>query len=1803
MTDDDKKSPLDEFDWDAALAEWDKKPFEPEVAKEKREQQAQDKRPLYRPPMKTVDPAGAQLAAPPAKAPPPPPAAPKLGVPRPPVAAKPPPKPPAPPLPHVAASRRGGGLGQLFSRPDIRKPTAEEEHDAIDVLIEEGPPRKRFRAEEDDEGVVTSAALVETSEAEVEDAKAHALDLHDVGEGEMFDPFSEPPPKTRDAPTVHPPPPSAVPDVRPPQQTSPALDELLPDDAMPSSAPKHAAEPEPTSTAPPEPAPEIESAPARVQSITSEVEEVHDFEAPKLPSVAPPVVAAIEDERPSAEWLDEETIAALRARAIWLEEEARNVVDKTGSAKCLLAVSEIRATVGDREDAARLAEEAKGLAPHLPLAYRQARALAAGDPGAIIESLDDELRRTTLPAAKLHATLYAAQAFASQADSDDAARRYDQAARIAPGDARVVLARALRAIGKGELTNAALRVEAEGELERLATAISAVLRARGAASGPAPSGEGALDTLGRAREALEKGDVAGAVDRLGELAATKPDEGDEPVLARGARWLAAALASVRAPTRRRAAELLDVLMKSGDALAPRALAARGIELGDSETVSRATATGEAFSPADRATLAALLAYKSDREEHDTSALMNDPGDATLVAAAATHRDDPAGYVERTAGSPESRAQVRVGRLLATGTKDLDAGADAAESIAPAFARALRVESARLGERHEEIVAALESWGGGGVQRALAAGLVAERARIAPRAVAAYQSALEADPESEAAARAIADLADPASIPEMLRAIAARTTDNLRGALLELEALVRFPPDDAQAELGALQKIYDLAPQLPFATFLAQRVARRAGDEKAVVHWLRERQKVTTDPLERALDLVREAWLVADNNAGAADERVEEAHRGRPDDVALRELHERLAQEPLGDRATWRESRAERASGAARDLLLIEAAYEHERNGDTNGALGAARAADADGKGSRLARIALERAELLAGEVARLADALLSAARTAETPEERREAYERLADLDATARSDPGSALLWHRTILEESPAHKPSLRHVEHALLGERRDDELEPILGAIARALTGGGAECSAHAQVAARFRMRLGDWEGTREYAEIGAKQPSPTAWALRLRNAHARASADDAALLESTLALLERATRPIEVATLATRAAEAALRANDLERAESLASRAAEADSADVVALRLLARIRTQRENPAGAADAYEGLARSAATDRHRLEAAYAAACLLEGKDDARAIAAFEQAAAIDVSYKDIFQRLSKLYAQKGARGELASLLERRIATVLDPEERVSLEVDRGEALASAGDFAAAKEAYDAALAVQPDHVGALRAMAELCAKQKDYEGAEAVWVRLARLLATPEEQLSAYRQLGDLYAEHLTNLPRAEVALREVLKRAEGDVQARERLVEVYKKQNDAARALEIQQELLAQAQDKETKRKRLIELSSIHETASRDLRKAEQTLESARREFPTDVGILRALAEFYIRHKQTPAVSILLDRAAGDARRAFASGRFTAPLFETMVTVYELRGKQDAARVVAATLAAYNGETSTLQGAEGRAFDPRLDDLLAPDMMTPAARMLLGRTGQALDAATALDPRALKATPMPQGEALARLAAGMAQAAGIGQGVQVLVAPQLGRQCVASGDARSPALVVGDAFAQLPDAPRVFLMIRAFKLMQAHGSAFSRVPPAEVPVLVAAWLRAFAPSYAPPGIPPQALAQATSRLQSALPKRPEPDLGLAALEVAGAVGPQLGLLGGSVLAWANHAALLGVGDLGAALDALAYAQSPRGEPPSPSERQNFIARTPEAKDLVAFSVGDGYTEARSKLGLR
>ena len=837
------------------------------------------------------------------------------------------------------------------------------------------------------------------------------------------------------------------------------------------------------------------------------------------------------------------------------------------------------------------------------------------------------------------------------------------------------------------------------------------------------------------------------------------------------------------------------------------------------------------------------------------------------------------------------------------------------------------------------------------------------------------------------------------------------------------------------------------------------------------------------------------------------------------------------------------------------------------------------------------------------------DRLLTEAKGTDDIVAKREAYERLADIDGTGRGDPASALLWHKTILEETGSHLPSLRFMEHALVREGRDDELEPIVAAIAHALApGDGGERVAHGDLTARLRARgtEGDWDSTFDVATLSATDPVPSLTALRLLHAHARVRKDDTLLIQVSEQLLERATRPVEMAALRLRLAEAAFREGDLVMALTSLERGAAEDPGDLVGFRLLAEVRYASGDPLGAAEAHESVARLSLVPRHQLEAWCDAARLWssDGEHRDQAVQAFEQAAGLDLAHEDVFAELSSLYSAKGAYTDLAALLERRIALSTDGDERVTLEVERGRALLASGDRAGARVAVAAALEQRPDHTTALATFGELSALEEDWPAAEDAWVRLARLLTTPGEQRQVYERLGELYSQHTLHLERAELAFREVLKRAPGDTGTLERLVDVYRRQKDLPKALEVQHELVAAATSPTDKRARTVDLASLYEDPGHDERKAEQVLEGARREFPTDVAVLRALAEFYMRHKQTPAVNILLDRAAADARRAFAAGRFAPALFEVMRAVFELRGKDDAARIVGASLLAIEGKPALVRGAFGPALDPRIDDLLAPDVLSSGLRIMLQRAGGMLDVAAPMDLRAMGALPAGADARIVHELAG-SFASGLGLAApKVYISKTLGRTCLpVSSD--PPALVIGESLLTSTNERAVaFIVMRAMKLVAAKASALVRANSTDLAALIPAWMQAVVPSWTPQGVNPSALAIAARKVAQSSPPQGSEELTSLGLEVASQLGTRASTLGGLALAWANRAALLGVGDPNAALEALAWSLGNKdGAPTDPAARAAWIGRTHEAKDLLIFSIGDGYAEARSRLDLR
>jgi hypothetical protein len=179
----------------------------------------------------------------------------------------------------------------------------------------------------------------------------------------------------------------------------------------------------------------------------------------------------------------------------------------------------------------------------------------------------------------------------------------------------------------------------------------------------------------------------------------------------------------------------------------------------------------------------------------------------------------------------------------------------------------------------------------------------------------------------------------------------------------------------------------------------------------------------------------------------------------------------------------------------------------------------------------------------------------------------------------------------------------------------------------------------------------------------------------------------------------------------------------------------------------------------------------------------------------------------------------------------------------------------------------------------------------------------------------------------------------------------------------------------------------------------------------------------------------------------------------------------------------------------------------------------------------------------------------------------------------------------------------PCVIVGQTLLS-DDRVAPFLLFRAVKLIAAKASAFARSSPSDMAVLVSAWLKCFNPTWQPQGINPALLNAAGGKVQAALPKRLDPDIGMLALEVAGAIGTQQVTLGPNAIAWGNRVALLALGDVNVALDAIAASSSPPVAAPAiAAERATWIARTSAARELITFGVTDAFAEARGRLGLR
>ncbi len=1522
----------------------------------------------------------------------------------------------------------------------------------------------------------------------------------------------------------------------------------------------------------------------------------------------------------------------MREVATRLETEARTTRDPQRRQRLTAVSAELWAMVGDLDQAAACLARNAPTGPFAPLLLLLGHQVTAaqGDREAWAAALEAETRALAPPEMRRHATLLLLDLERlKKAGSERFQQLLELSTKTAAGDPRPALLRLAQELFDSR-TGTTSRWAPGPELRFMGRCWRDMLELR--AKTPAVTADAAshpalvFRSLARA---LSDRKTDASFELLQQLAQIQG-------LAPAVRWLVACLAAGSAATRPKALEALAALAQlPNPEEALRATFERRVEQeGMAAVRAFADTAGSPDAPRLDRVDAALLSALAQLDKQEpvtatelTSAAQADPTLRPLLASL-THESTPSPDPSLAVGSDVARAEVMLGRALVVrpfSPERLDQAISAYASQHPAS------PLTPLLEIHRQHLA--KNWSGlaetildasstvlplGPGDREIAAALVRLLANDDAGMLSSMRQALEVAPRCETSVRALLGHCPAKAGAELLERLANSVDVPERRALLLLEAALRLETTDTQHAARMLEAAYEADPSAPLVVSLGVQWASRNGNVPSALQWIRRRADTLSDPLERALDSIREALLLTAEEPEQAIRLLEQAIQAAPDDYALRELLERLAPErgPTG----WRRELVSSYPGAEQGFFLLWAIAHESATKDESWLASAALELSRSVPGT-LVDLWAERVAKPGVEARPLFDRLLAAARQETDPALQRELYERLVRLEPSPESGSGPAL-WQSAALERAPRHLGSLRAVLSSLAKQGRFDELGPLATRLQAELPSPEKWAFAWLAVAASAQTK----QGNQATATIGAAPPSqvplgstpsqstppmdalvaaaatsetPPLWALRRQVALARRTRNDLALLEAKRKLGDLATRAIDASTLALRASEAAMRLGRWEDTFDLMRRAVDLVPDHLVALSARAQILESSGAASEAAEAYDALAHASAVASHRVAAWTQAANLWLGPqgDLSHAETALELALEADPNHLEAAELLETLYRRRGELDRVCRLLENRAATAEPPELRANLLVRRAEVLIALSDASKARRCLEDALLARPGHRAAQLALAELAWADGDWDRVEEILQDLLSATSDEEEKITAYRRLARLY-EQRQQLERAESVYREIL-RLKPLGEATDGLVNILLGRGDTAQALAEQQTSLDRAGTDEERRDRTLRLAQLYDEHLKDRRRAEQLLEKARRQWPQDGNTLRAMAEFHRRGSDSSAVTVLLDRALAEARRALGTGRYDPAFFDVIGTVAELRQDQAAAAVARATLAALRNEAVELNGIALAAANPEHDEVLAPEPLSLPLRALLRHTGHALCRAFPVDYTALAAVPVEETHPAVK-----EQARALGRGfglldVDLRVCPSLGAVVIPA--ASNPVvLLTGPAMltAELAEV-REFLLLRALKMAASNSSVFARTAPIDLWPMLAAYLQAFLPGWEPAGVEPKRLADARRRLAATLPSVPPAELLTLAQDVVGSIGNRASQLGVAVNQWGTRMALLAVGNPKIALDAVAYAAGISGVPQQPTERIKWISRNAEARDLTVFSVSEAYWQIRAQ----
>jgi tetratricopeptide (TPR) repeat protein len=855
--------------------------------------------------------------------------------------------------------------------------------------------------------------------------------------------------------------------------------------------------------------------------------------------------------------------------------------------------------------------------------------------------------------------------------------------------------------------------------------------------------------------------------------------------------------------------------------------------------------------------------------------------------------------------------------------------------------------------------------------------------------------------------------------------------------------------------------------------------------------------------------------------------------------------------------------------------------------------------------------ALERMYTLQGKWESLTDLYLKSLKQASSTEEKVRLYESLARLDEFKREDIASAILGYNSILEICPSSLPSLFRLRRHFLAQARQEELIPILKAIGRYTDDPLLSTFSYISSAEFLKQKGKEEELNELYKEALLKGPESQE-ALYEIESYGR-KIKDVEILEQVFERLSKISFERERPIYLTRCAEIKVQKGEIERALELLNEAISIQRDYVPALILLGQIYIFSEKWELSYEIMERLANlhkcSELKVRYMLEAGIIAEERFNDLD--LAVKRYLDVLAVDLSCNEAFLRVSRILESKSEYRRLSDLFKRRLKLEENLAKKAELSFQISQLLLKLKEKAEAKEFLRQSLEFSSEYIPTLRLLGDILYEDQEWSEAKEVYLRLVNLLKDKAELSEALFKLGMILSQ-LEDLDRAQKVFSKLISLNPDHIEAMVKLSRIYLSKKEWEKAQQVIIQLCQKDKDSKRRSSYFITLSRIYEEGMNNIKQAEKALNTASRLDPRGKEAIKALTEFYDRHKMYDTKAIYLDHVISDLRAELITDPFNIRLYQDLVEVFIGRRNLDAAGLAAEIVEVFGSLDESLKSSilgKGRALsigpwvgDPSLDELLSPPLITVAFREVFRYMGDFLKKLFDIDYSRFGISKKDKISLKRHPLGNLAREVGLWYGVnnfEIYLShsrPEIFGLLITS----PPSIVLGVGLITSSKEELRFFLGKAFKLIQLRLDLPFYLGFKLTAQLIGAIGRYYDPKYKVHEADERGVQRLSSLIGKVIPKRLRRQIMPFAIECSRDWRLDFTALAEALETLADRAGLICAGKISSAISALRKSEGILSPFKTKEELFQSVKNISKIGRLMLFSVSDTYFEIRKLL---